>query len=56
MYEAQPNKNKLLCNKQVPSIDQDEDGVKVTTKDWSVYEGDIVIGADGVCSTVRQSM
>ena len=56
MYEAHPNKNKLLSNKQVSSVDQDENGVKVTTKDGSVYEGDIVIGADGVWSTVRQSM
>ena len=56
MYRAQPSKSKLLANKAVVSIEDDEHGVKVTTKDGSVYEGDIVIGADGVWSTVRQAM
>jgi FAD dependent monooxygenase len=56
MYNSHPNKSKLLSNKHVQSIEEDENGVKVTTKDGSVYEGDIVIGADGVWSTVRQSM
>jgi 2-polyprenyl-6-methoxyphenol hydroxylase-like FAD-dependent oxidoreductase len=56
MYNSHPNKSKLLSNKHVQSIEEEENGVKVTTKDGSVYEGDIVIGADGVWSTVRQSM
>ncbi|KAG2184100.1 hypothetical protein INT44_009115 [Umbelopsis vinacea] len=56
MYAAQPNKSKLLCNKRVDSIEQGDNGVKVTTSDGSEYEGDIVVGADGVWSKVRQMM
>jgi 2-polyprenyl-6-methoxyphenol hydroxylase-like FAD-dependent oxidoreductase len=56
MYEAQPHPSKLLTGKHVQAIEDDENGVTVTTKDGGVYKGDIVIGADGVWSTVRQSM
>lgn len=34
----------------------DNDQVTVRTQDGSVYTGDIVVGADGVHSTVRQEM
>jgi 2-polyprenyl-6-methoxyphenol hydroxylase-like FAD-dependent oxidoreductase len=56
MYEAQPDKSKLLPNKKLEKIEEDKDGVKVTTTDGSVYEGDIVVGADGVWSSVREHM
>lgn len=56
MYEAQPEKSKLLPNKKLEKIEEDKDGVKVTTTDGSVYEGDIVVGADGVWSSVREHM
>lgn len=56
MYEAQTDKSKLLANKAVVSIEENESGVKVTTSDGSVYDGDIVIGADGVWSRVREHM
>ncbi|KAG2175627.1 hypothetical protein INT43_001274 [Umbelopsis isabellina] len=56
LYEAQPQPSKLLGGKHVQTIEDDENGVTVTTKDGSVYKGDIVIGADGVWSRVRQSM
>jgi 2-polyprenyl-6-methoxyphenol hydroxylase-like FAD-dependent oxidoreductase len=56
MYEAIPNKSKLLTNRKVEKIEEDQHGVKVTTTDGSVYEGDIVIGADGVWSSVREHM
>ncbi|GAB5585966.1 hypothetical protein Unana1_00866 [Umbelopsis nana] len=45
-----------LGNKAVVSIEENESGVKVTTSDGSVYEGDIVIGADCVWSRVREHM
>lgn len=54
MYKAQPHPERLLANKVVEKIEETADKVTVTTKDGSVYEGDIVIGADGVRSVVRQ--
>jgi hypothetical protein len=56
MYDAVPDKSKLLCNKKVQCIEESEAGVKVTTTDGSVYNGSIVIGADGVHSIVRKHM
>jgi len=56
MYAAQPNKSKLLTNKRVDKVEQGDNGVKVTTSDGSEYEGDIVVGADGVWSKVRNMM
>ncbi|CAO3660846.1 unnamed protein product [Umbelopsis ramanniana] len=56
MYAAQPNKSKLLTNKRVDKVEQGDNGVKVTTSDGSEYEGDIVVGADGVWSKVRSMM
>lgn len=37
-------------------IECDGDGVTVETTDGSVFRGDIVVGADGVHSRVRQEM
>lgn len=56
MYDAVPDKSKLLCNKKVQCIEESETGVKVTTTDGSEYNGSIVIGADGVHSVVRKHM
>jgi 2-polyprenyl-6-methoxyphenol hydroxylase-like FAD-dependent oxidoreductase len=56
MYAAQPDKAKLHVNKEVIKIEQGDNGVKVATSDGSEYEGDIVVGADGVWSKVRQLM
>ena len=50
------DQSKLLVNKQVESIDHSASGVKVQCKDGSVYDGDSVVGADGVYSKVRQEM
>ncbi|KAI8580987.1 hypothetical protein K450DRAFT_270474 [Umbelopsis ramanniana AG] len=56
LYEAVTDKSKLLANKKVDKIAEDQHGVKVTITDGSVYEGDIVIGTDGVWSSVREHM
>ncbi|KEZ40773.1 FAD binding domain-containing protein [Scedosporium apiospermum] len=45
--------SRVLTNKEVVSIDTYDHGVKVRCLDGSVFEGSIVIGADGVHSTVR---
>lgn len=52
-------KGEVVLGKKIVGVEQ-EDGengpVKVTCADGSVFEGDLVIGADGVRSTVRKEM
>lgn len=45
-----------MLNTSVQSIDQTQDGVTVTCEGGKVVEGDIVVGADGTYSGVRQEM
>src|SRR5690606_10875221 len=47
---------KILMSKKVVSMIQDEDGVAVRCQDKSVYVADILVGADGTHSAVRQSL
>jgi len=55
-YDNLPGEAKAsyLTNKKVTSIESGEEGVKVTAADGSVFEGSIVIGADGVHSVTRK--
>jgi salicylate hydroxylase len=41
---------------RIARFDQDDDGVKVTLADGSTATGDILVGADGIHSTVRGQM
>lgn len=45
---------KLHFGKRVVSIVQGENGVLINTADGSSYDGDILVGADGCYSAVRQ--
>ncbi|KAI6403059.1 hypothetical protein MCOR20_007458 [Pyricularia oryzae] len=56
LYSRLKNKNKSFLNKRVVKVTTSETGATVETKDGSIYHGDIVIGADGVKSAVRQEM
>ncbi|KAI1304586.1 hypothetical protein EDD11_005081 [Mortierella claussenii] len=47
---------KVLLGKKVLSILQNDHGVMVRTSDGMTYDADILIGADGAYSGVRQSM
>ncbi|KAF9293967.1 hypothetical protein BGZ74_011479, partial [Mortierella antarctica] len=47
---------KILRNKKIVSVEQDTSRVTVNCADNSTYSGDILIGADGAYSTVRQCM
>ena len=47
---------KVFTNKKLASIRTHEAGVEVTCTDGSMYQGSIVIGADGVHSTTRHLM
>lgn len=47
---------KILFDKKVLSISETDEMVLVRTGDNTAYEGDILVGADGAHSTVRQYM
>lgn len=56
LYKFIQEKSKVLTNKKLATIEDLPDGLKVSCTDGSIYEGDIVIGADGTFSKVRQEM
>lgn len=56
LYDSLPDKSRILMNKSVQSIQEDEDGVEVFCNDGTSERGDLVIGCDGVHSKVRQTM
>ncbi|KAB8261859.1 hypothetical protein BDV32DRAFT_121139 [Aspergillus pseudonomiae] len=57
LYNKVQDKSKILTRKKVKTIDNSEStGVKITTTDGSIYSGDLVVGADGIHSIVRQEM
>ncbi|KAH7014741.1 flavoprotein monooxygenase [Ilyonectria destructans] len=58
MYNGLPDaaKEKVFTNKKLVDIKTSRTGVKVTCADGSIYEGSVVIGADGVHSKTRLLM
>ncbi|KAK8073460.1 hypothetical protein PG994_004359 [Apiospora phragmitis] len=56
LYEGLEDKTKIHLNKAVTHIEQNDAGAKVHTEDGQVYEGDIVVGADGIHSKTRREM
>jgi 2-polyprenyl-6-methoxyphenol hydroxylase-like FAD-dependent oxidoreductase len=56
LYEELPNKDFIKIGNGVTAITETADSVRVLLKDGSVEEGDIVVGCDGVNSSVRQIM
>ncbi|GJJ74360.1 hypothetical protein EMPS_06718 [Entomortierella parvispora] len=49
-------KDKIFMNKKVLSMSQDRQGVRIECADKSTYDGDILVGADGAYSAVRQAL
>lgn len=56
IFDNLQDKSKVHTNCRVVHINCDSDGVAVETNDGSVHYGDIVVGADGIHSVVRQEM
>ncbi|KAF9934629.1 hypothetical protein BGZ67_003765 [Mortierella alpina] len=49
-------KHRILYNKRVLSVTQDAEGATASCADGSTYLSDIIIGADGAYSAVRQNI
>ncbi|OGE52317.1 hypothetical protein PENARI_c010G07889 [Penicillium arizonense] len=56
LHQSLPDDGKILTGKKVVEIQHYEDHVTVQVEDNSYYDGDIVVGADGVHSKVREEM
>lgn len=56
LYDNIKDKTKVLTRKRVDNVDFVGEGVVVKTTDGSSYQGDILVGADGIHSTVREEM
>ena len=56
LYHNIKDKSKVLSNKSVTTVELSESGVTVKCEDGSSYVGDILAGADGVRSKVREEM
>lgn len=56
LYENLQHKTNVLTKKRVIKIETAEKGVQVTTTDGEMFMGDVLVGADGVHSTVRREM
>lgn len=52
LYEGLPDKTKVKTSRCVVGIEQNDLGVKILLADGTYETGDIVIGADGVHSSV----
>lgn len=56
LYSTLPNQSRVKTGKHVVEINEDEHGVQVRLADGTYERGDIVVGADGVHSKVRELM
>lgn len=55
LYARLPDRqSRVLPNKKVTGVEQDDSSVTVTCADGSVFKGDMLIGCDGVHSAVQR--
>jgi 2-polyprenyl-6-methoxyphenol hydroxylase-like FAD-dependent oxidoreductase len=56
LYNKIQDKSKVLTSQRVQSIEHSDSNITVTTSGAQSFTGDIVVGTDGIHSTVRQEM
>lgn len=56
MYQNLRNKSTVQLQKRISKVDHDEKAVTVTCTDGTTIRGDVLVGCDGIHSTVRQEM
>ncbi|KAJ4411603.1 hypothetical protein N0V91_001388 [Didymella pomorum] len=56
LYNSLRDQSKVLTKKGVTRVEQTTGGVLVTTDDGRIFRGDVLVGADGIHSTVRREM
>ena len=56
LYDGLSNKLCVVTNSKVESVEESSHGVTVRTSQGKVYMGQVVAGADGVHSRVRDSI
>lgn len=56
LFDRISDKSKILLAKRVSRIDHSHDCVSVQCRDGATYTGNVVVGADGVHSIVRNEM
>lgn len=56
LYKHVRQKDKVLTSRRVVDFEMDEHGVSAKCQDGSVHRGSILIGADGIRSTVTRQM
>ncbi|KAH6649045.1 FAD binding domain protein [Truncatella angustata] len=56
LYDNLKHNDRVLLNKKVIQVDHIDGGIQVTTKDGNIIRGSLVIGVDGVHSTIREHM
>lgn len=56
IHEQHPEKTRILTGKRVLDYEEDDCGVTVKLQDGTQERGDILVGCDGVHSTVRNLM
>ncbi|KAM0351752.1 hypothetical protein ACHAPU_002264 [Fusarium lateritium] len=56
LYENLNRKDSVLTGQKVVSVTELDNGVQVTTATGDTFEGHMVVGADGIYSTVREEM
>ena len=56
LYDNLPDRNRVLQGKSVSSVVHQNDFVRVILDDGSQEEGDILVGCDGVNSTIRVTL